>query len=271
MAVGEPAFQGSRAKMSEKIVEIRDLHKSFRDNVVLDGIDLSINKGDVIGIIGPSGTGKSTLLRCIDQLEIADKGTITINGHDIDLSKKDKKNMLELRQSTGMVFQQFNLFERKTALQNVEEGLLTVQKKTPEEARRIALAELERVGMTAWANHYPKHLSGGQKQRVAIARTLAMRPQLLLLDEPTSALDPEMVGEVLDVIRQIAREGLTMLLVSHEMGFVRNVSNRVIFLDKGHIVEDGTPGQVFNDPKNPRTKAFLAKMHIMDAPGDFVI
>lgn len=252
------------------LIEIKDLHKKFRENVVLDGIDLSINQGDVIGIIGPSGTGKSTLLRCINQLEFPEKGSLQINGRRIDLARKNKADMLELRKNTGMVFQQFNLFERKTALQNVEEGLIVVQKKSKEEARRIALEELDRVGMTAWANHYPRHMSGGQQQRVAIARTLAMRPQLLLFDEPTSALDPEMVGEVLDVIKQIVREGLTMLLVSHEMAFVKNVSNRVIFIDKGHIVEDGTPKQVFNNPQNERTKEFLKKMYTMEEP-DYVI
>lgn len=170
-----------------------------------------------------------------------------------------------------MVFQSFNLFERKTALENVEEGLIVVQKKSKEEAKKIALEELSRVGMINWANHYPRHLSGGQRQRVAIARALAMRPQLLLLDEPTSALDPEMVGEVLEVIKQIAAEGLTMILVSHEMAFVRNVSNRVIFVDKGVIVEDGTPKQVFKEPKNERTKEFLEKMHTLEREPEYII
>ncbi len=254
------------------LIEIRDLHKQFKGNVVLDGIDLAIEQGNVIGIIGPSGTGKSTLLRCLNQLEIPEKGFLKLQDKEIDLSsRKNKKEILELRQNTGMVFQQFNLFERKTALENVEEGLLVVQKKSKEEAREIALEELRRVGMTAWANHYPRHLSGGQQQRVAIARALAMRPKLLLFDEPTSALDPEMVGEVLDVIRQIAAEGYTMLLVSHEMAFVRNVSNRVIFIDKGVIVEDGTPGQVFHYPQNDRTKEFLAKMHMLEMEPEYSI
>ena len=169
-----------------------------------------------------------------------------------------------------MVFQKFNLFEKKTALENVMEGLIVVKKMRKEEARKIALEELSKVGMTAWANHYPKHMSGGQQQRVAIARTLAMKPGLLLLDEPTSALDPELVGEVLDVVKDIASKGYTMLLVSHEMNFVRNVSNRVIFLDKGHIVEDGTPREVFEHPKNQRTKEFFAKMNLMNQP-DYII
>ncbi|MFR5192909.1 MAG: amino acid ABC transporter ATP-binding protein [Lachnospiraceae bacterium] len=253
-------------------IEIKDLHKKYKDNVVLNGINLSIEKGNVIGIIGPSGTGKSTILRCINQLEIPEKGSIVINGKEIDLSnKKNKKDILELRQNTGMVFQSFNLFERKTALENVEEGLIVVQKKSKEEAKKIALEELRIVGMINWANHYPRHLSGGQRQRVAIARALAMRPQLLLLDEPTSALDPEMVGEVLEVIKQIAAEGLTMILVSHEMAFVRNVSNRVIFVDKGVIVEDGTPKQVFKEPKNERTKEFLEKMHTLEREPEYII
>ena len=254
------------------LIEIRDLHKKYRENVVLNGVDMKIEKGDVIGIIGPSGTGKSTLLRCLNQLEIPEKGSIVLERREIDLSSgRNKKDILELRQKTGMVFQQFNLFERKTALQNVEEGLIVVRKKSREEARRLALEELDRVGMTAWANHYPRHLSGGQQQRVAIARALAMKPLLLLLDEPTSALDPEMVGEVLEVIRQLVREGFTMLLVSHEMAFVRNVSNRVIFIDNGVIVEDDKPQVVFHNPKNPRTREFLSKMHMLENTPEYFI
>ena len=254
------------------LIEIRDLHKKYRENVVLNGVDMKIEKGDVIGIIGPSGTGKSTLLRCLNQLEIPEKGSIVLERREIDLSSgRNKKDILELRQKTGMVFQQFNLFERKTALQNVEEGLIVVRKKSREEARSLALEELDRVGMTAWANHYPRHLSGGQQQRVAIARALAMKPLLLLLDEPTSALDPEMVGEVLEVIRQLVREGFTMLLVSHEMAFVRNVCNRVIFIDNGVIVEDDKPQVVFHNPKNPRTREFLSKMHMLENTPEYFI
>lgn len=252
------------------MIRIEGLSKRYHDNIVLDNVDLEINEGDVIGIIGPSGTGKSTLLRCIDQLEIPEKGTINLGERDVDLSKRSRKDINEIRQNTGMVFQKFNLFEKKTALENVMEGLIVVKKMRKEEARKIALEELSKVGMTAWANHYPKHMSGGQQQRVAIARTLAMKPGLLLLDEPTSALDPELVGEVLDVVKDIASKGYTMLLVSHEMNFVRNVSNRVIFLDKGHIVEDGTPRQVFEHPKNQRTKEFFAKMNLMNQP-DYII
>ena len=254
------------------LIEIQNLHKKFRQNVVLNGIDLKIEKGDVIGIIGPSGTGKSTLLRCLNQLETPEKGFIVLDGREINLaSSKNKKDILELRQKTGMVFQQFNLFERKTALQNVEEGLIVVRKKSREEARKLALEELDRVGMLPWANHYPRHLSGGQQQRVAIARALAMKPLLLLLDEPTSALDPEMVGEVLEVIHQLVREGFTMLLVSHEMAFVRNISNRVIFIDNGVIVEDDKPQVVFHNPRNQRTRDFLSKMHMLETAPEYFI
>ena len=252
------------------MIKIKGLSKKYHDNVVLDNVNLDIKEGDVIGIIGPSGTGKSTLLRCIDQLELPEKGSIDLGEKEIDLSKKNKKEINELRQHTGMVFQRFNLFEKKTALENVMEGLVVVKKLPKEDAKMIALQELAKVGMTSWANHYPKHLSGGQQQRVAIARALAMKPQLLLLDEPTSALDPELVGEVLEVIKGIAGKGYTMLLVSHEMNFVKNVSNRVIFLDKGHIVEDGTPSEVFEHPKNQRTKDFFAKMNLMNQP-DYII
>ncbi|MBP3274719.1 MAG: amino acid ABC transporter ATP-binding protein [Butyrivibrio sp.] len=252
------------------MIQIEGLSKRYHDNIVLEDVSLNINEGDVIGIIGPSGTGKSTLLRYIDQLEIPEKGTVNLGEKTIDLSKKNKKDINEIRQNTGMVFQRFNLFEKKTALENVMEGLIVVKKLPKEEAKKIALEELAKVGMTAWANHYPKHMSGGQQQRVAIARALAMKPRLILLDEPTSALDPELVGEVLDVIKEIAGKGYTMLLVSHEMSFVRNVSNRVIFLDKGHIVEDGTPSEVFEHPKNQRTKDFFAKMNLMNQP-DYII
>ncbi|MGN0394772.1 MAG: amino acid ABC transporter ATP-binding protein [Coprococcus sp.] len=252
------------------MIEIKNLSKKFNDNVVLDNINLKINKGDVVGIIGPSGTGKSTLLRCINQLEIPEKGEAVFQEETIDLSKKRRKESEKLRKNMGMVFQRFNLFEKKTALENVMEGLVIVQKKSKKEAYELALHELDRVGMAPWANHYPKHLSGGQQQRVAIARALALKPQILLLDEPTSALDPELVGEVLETIKKVAAEGYTMLLVSHEMNFVRHVANRVIFLDGGHIVEDGTPKQVFSHPENERTKEFLRKMQLLNEP-EYVI
>ena len=252
------------------MIRIEGLSKRYHDNIVLEDVSLDIKEGDVIGIIGPSGTGKSTLLRCIDQLEVPEKGNIQLDDIKVDLSKKNGKDIAKIRQNTGMVFQKFNLFEKKTALENVMEGLIVVKKMKKEEAKKIALEELDKVGMINFANHYPKHMSGGQQQRVAIARALAMKPRLLLLDEPTSALDPELVGEVLDVIKGIAGKGFTMLLVSHEMNFVRNVSNRVIFLDKGHVVEDGTAAEVFEHPRNQRTKDFFAKMHLMAQP-DYII
>ncbi len=252
------------------MIRIEHLSKAFHDNVVLDDVSLEIEEGSVTGIIGPSGTGKSTLLRCINQLEIPESGFITLEERKVDLHRKNKQDTLFVRRNTGMVFQKFYLFEKKTALENVMEGLVTVQKMNRTDARKIALEQLETVGMTSWANHYPMHMSGGQQQRVAIARALALKPKLLLLDEPTSALDPELVGEVLEVIKKVAAEGYTMLLVSHEMAFVQSISHRVIFLDNGHIVEDGTPKQVFSNPQNPRTKEFLAKMLLLTQP-DYMI
>lgn len=252
------------------MIKIEHLSKKYHDNVVLDDMNLEIHKGDVVGVIGPSGTGKSTLLRCINHLEIPEQGVVHIGEERVELAQKKPKNLLDLRKNTGMVFQKFNLFEKKTALENVMEGLVTVKKIKKDEARKIAMQELVNVGMAQWANHYPKHLSGGQQQRVALARALAMKPQVLLLDEPTSALDPELVGEVLDVIKRVAEKGYTMILVSHEMNFVRHVSNRVILLDKGHIVEDGTPKEVFDNPKNERTIEFFRKMNLMNEP-DYVI
>ncbi len=257
------------------MIEIRGLKKKYQDNQVLDGIDLDINKGDVIGIIGPSGTGKSTLLRCINYLEHPEEGTIVFKGDEdimvsFPLKGKDKKNIIKIRKKTGMVFQNFNLFEHKTALKNVISGLRIVKHIKKDEALEIALNELENVGLKDHKDHYPKHLSGGQKQRIAIARTLAMRPDIILLDEPTSALDPELIGEVLDIIKKVKNQGYTMILVSHEMDFIRKVSNRVIFLDKGKIIEDGTPEEVFENPKNERTKKFFEKMHVLRNP-EYVI
>ena len=248
------------------MIRVEHLSKKFKDNIVLDDIDLTIHDGEVVAIIGPSGTGKSTFLRCLDRLEKPESGTIAINGETLDLAKAHGKELTELRKKTSMVFQNFNLFARKTALENVMEGLTVVKKISKEEAKKIAAQQLKNVGLYDHANHYPRHMSGGQQQRVAIARALAMAPKLLLLDEPTSALDPELVGEVLDTIKKAANEGYTMLLVSHEMSFVRNVADRVIFLDHGKILEDGTPDDVFNHPKNDRVKEFITKINRMEAP-----
>ncbi|MEI0737118.1 amino acid ABC transporter ATP-binding protein [Paenibacillus sp. JTLBN-2024] len=252
------------------MIEIRGLTKSFQGHTVLNGIDLTIQQGDVVAVIGSSGAGKSTLLRSINLLEPADAGTIAMDELMVDISKRSRSETLELRKSTAMVFQQFNLFRQKTALENVMEGLVVVKKMPKDEARKIAAWQLSRVGLSDRVHHYPKQLSGGQQQRVAIARALAMEPKLLLFDEPTSALDPELAGEVLDTIRQTVVEGNTMLLVSHEMDFVRKVATRVLFLDKGIIVEDGTPQEVFAHPKSDRTKQFLANYY-RDREPDFSI
>ncbi|WP_010260048.1 amino acid ABC transporter ATP-binding protein [Treponema primitia] len=252
------------------MIEIQGLSKRFNDNIVLDDLNLHIEKSQVVAIIGPSGTGKSTLLRCMNLLEQPEKGSIRIGDFSMDLTDKTSHNRVELRKRTAMVFQQFNLFHHKTALQNVMEGLITVKKLKHADAEELARKHLADVGLSDRLGHYPQHLSGGQQQRVAIARALAMSPEVLLFDEPTSALDPELVGEVLDTIRETARSGYTMMLVSHEMNFVRTVASRVIFLENGKIIEDGTPVDVFNRPKHPRTKEFLAKMNQLNGP-DYII
>ena len=234
------------------MIEVKNISKKFNNNVVLNGIDLNINKGDVVAIIGPSGTGKSTFLRCLNRLEKPESGSISIGDLSVDLARSDKKSLVELRKKTSMVFQGFNLFSKKTALENVMEGLIIVKKMDKKKAEEIAREQA--------------HLSGVQQQRVAIARALAMEPELLLLDEPTSALDPELVGEVLDTIKKAANEGYTMLLVSHEMNFVKNVATRVIFLENGKIIEDGPPKEVFNHPKSDRVRGFFAKINRMVEP-----
>ncbi len=252
------------------MIKIRNLSKKFKNNIVLSEIDLTIHQGDVVAVIGPSGTGKSTLLRCINGLERPESGTVEIDGRQMNLAHIKKKERTDLCKETGMVFQNFNLFTKKTALENVMEGLTIVKKMDKKEAEQRARRQLKNVGLLDHANHYPRHMSGGQQQRVAIARVLAMEPKLLLLDEPTSALDPELVGEVLDTIRKAAEEGYTMLLVSHEMSFVRNVANRVIFLDGGRILEDGTPREVFENPKNERVREFFAKISRLEAPEYYI-
>ena len=253
------------------MIKIEGLSKSFEGNKVLDDISFEINKGDVIAIIGPSGTGKSTLLRCLNQLEIPEKGKIYFDNKEYDLAGlKKEKAKIELIKKTAMVFQHYNLFSRKTALENVMEALVHVKKMDKKEAGMIAKRELQKVGMLERENYYPKHLSGGQQQRVAIARAVAINPELLLLDEPTSALDPELVGEVLNTIKKIAKDGNTMLIVSHEMSFVRQVSNKVIFMEKGKIVEIAPTEQIFENPKNDRTKEFLIKNRVVINP-EYVI
>jgi polar amino acid transport system ATP-binding protein len=238
-------------------VEIRGLKKSFGDNDVLRGIDCDIEAGEVVCVIGPSGSGKSTFLRCINCLEEPTAGTVKVDGHVMDQLHKDIDT---LREDVGMVFQQFNLFPHLTVLENITLAPVLRKKMTQEEAERVAHELLAEVGLADKADARPKSLSGGQKQRVAIARALAMRPGLMLFDEPTSALDPEMVGEVLDVMRRLAEEGMTMVIVTHEMGFARQVSTRVICIDQGVIAEEGAPEQIFTNPQNERVKSFLKKV-----------
>ena len=239
------------------VLEIRDIHKSFDSTVVLDGVDLTVNKGDVIAILGPSGSGKTTLLRCINYLETADSGTITFDGVTHELAHTDKKTIASIRKKTGFVFQNYNLFRNKTALQNVTIGLTTVRKMKKDEADRIGMEMLKRVDMEAQANQYPSQLSGGQQQRVAIARALAADPEIIYFDEPTSALDPELIGEVLNAMRRLAEEGMTMIVVTHEMGFAKDVSSHVIFMEGGHIIEQGSSKEFFENPKQERTREFL--------------
>lgn len=239
------------------MIEIKDLHKSFGDLEVLKGITETIKDGEIVSIIGPSGSGKSTFLRCINLLEEPTSGHIIIDGQEITDPKTDINKM---REDLGMVFQRFNLFPHKTVLENITLAPINVKGIAQAEAEKTARELLQRVGLLDKADSYPAALSGGQQQRVAIARALAMHPKIMLFDEPTSALDPEMVGEVLAVIRQLTETGMTMLIVTHEMGFAREVCDRVFFMDQGYIMEQGTPEQIFNNPKEPRTKDFLAKV-----------
>ena len=247
--------------MSENILEIRHLGKSFGTHEVLRDIDFTVKKGDVISIIGASGSGKSTLLRCINLLETPSSGQILYHGTDV---AGRGVNAPEYRSHVGMVFQSFNLFNNMTVLKNCMVGQMKVLKRSKEEARQQALKYLEKVGMAPYINAKPRQISGGQKQRVALARALAMDPEVLLFDEPTSALDPEMVGEVLNVMQALAQEGMTMLVVTHEMAFARDVSSQVVFMHQGVICEQGTPAQVFGDPQQRETKEFLARFRGME-------
>ena len=242
---------------AEAVVSIRNLNKSFGDNHVLRGIDLDVQRGEVVCIIGPSGSGKSTLLRCVNMLETPTDGTVVVLGTDLTDLDSD---LDAARTKIGMVFQSFNLFSHMSVLDNVCVAQRKVLKRSKDEAEKIALQLLQRVGLSEKATAYPAQLSGGQQQRVAIARALAMNPQVMLFDEATSALDPELVGEVLNVMRGLAEEGMTMLVVTHEMGFAANVASRVVFMDGGVIVEQGPPAQIINSPQEERTKAFLSSV-----------
>ena len=239
------------------MLEIRNLRKAFGPLQVLKGIDLDVNKGDVVAILGSSGSGKTTMLRCLNFLERADAGTMDFDGRRIELHRATHGEINALRRRTGFVFQNYNLFANKTALQNVTEGLIIARKMPRRTAEELAHAQLVKVGMDDRADYYPSQLSGGQQQRVAIARAMAADPEILYFDAPTSARDPELTGEVLAVMRQLAREGRTMLVVTHEMDFARHVANRVVFMEQGVIVEQNTAEAFFNDPQQPRTQEFL--------------
>ncbi len=245
----------SVAPAADEMIVVRDLEKVFGGTVrAVDGVSLSVKKGEVVTVVGPSGSGKSTVLRCMNLLEHPTAGEVWIDGV---LATDRKADVNAIREEVGMVFQQFNLFAHKTVLENVVLAQRTVRKRSKAEAESVARAQLERVGIPEKADAYPRQLSGGQQQRVAIARSLAMNPKVMLFDEPTSALDPEMIREVLDVMRELAADGMTMVVVTHEMGFARAAANRLVFMDQGRIVEEGVPGEVFDNPKNPRTRQFF--------------
>ena len=242
------------------MLKLTNVHKSFDKTEVLKGISLNVEKGSVTAIIGPSGAGKTTLLRCMNFLEKADSGTLDFDEFHLDLEKVSRKTMLEIRRKTAFVFQNYNLFANMTALQNVMEGLVTARKVSKAEAKDRAMKALEKVGLRDKADFYPSSLSGGQQQRVGIARAIAVNPEVILFDEPTSALDPELTGEVLSVIKGLAAEGTTMVIVTHEMSFARDTADKVIFMDKGVIVEEGSASDIFVHPENERTRQFLASI-----------
>lgn len=239
------------------MIEINKLRKSFGDNEILKDINIKVNKGDVISILGPSGSGKTTLLRCMNYLCKADDGQMIFDGVNYEMNNVNRKEAMSIRKRTAFVFQGYNLFRNKTALENVTEGLIVVRKMNKEIAIALAKQALDKVGLADRYEYYPHQLSGGQQQRVAIARAFVTKPEVILFDEPTSALDPELIEEVLLVIRQLAKEGMTMIIVTHELNFAKNVSNRIIFMDQGKIVEEGTPKFIFNSPQQARTKKFL--------------
>ena len=242
------------------MLKVTNVHKSFGKNEILKGVDLTVEKGDVVVILGPSGSGKTTLLRTIDFLETADSGELEFDDIKTSLSHASKKTVLTVRRKTGFVYQNYNLFANKTALENVMEGLVTARKIPRDKAREIAERALDKVGLRDRMDYYPSELSGGQQQRVGIARAVAPNPDVVLFDEPTSALDPELVGEVLNVIKELAREGTTMIVVTHEMSFAEEAASQVVFMDGGVVVEKGTPAEIFNHPKEERTRKFLQRI-----------
>ncbi len=244
------------------IFKATDIEKSFGENKVLKGINLTVDKGEVISIIGPSGSGKTTLLRCLNFLEKADKGSIIFDNKSYDLEKLRKKEIIEIRKRTGFVFQNYNLFINKTVLENVTEGLIVVRKVSKKEAIERAMEALDKVGLSNRANYYPIQISGGQQQRAAIARAIVTEPDIIYFDEPTSALDPELTGEVLSTMKALAAEGRTMIVVTHEMTFAKNVANRVIFMEEGKIVEEANSKTFFEHPKMARTREFLQKIDL---------
>ncbi len=239
------------------MLELKNLKLSYGNSRILNGVDLSVSRGDVVSIIGPSGTGKTTLLKCINYLVKPASGTIAFDGLTMDYERPDKATIHLMRLRTAMVFQQFNVFKNMTVIQNVMDPLVVVQRKSKDEACEIALHELERVGLSDKRDHYPSQLSGGQLQRTGIARALAVRPDVMLFDEPTSSLDPELVGEVLRVIKDVTSSGITSLLVTHEMQFAKNISNRIVFMDGGVVAAEGSPAEIFDSPSNPRLAQFL--------------
>lgn len=242
------------------MIEIKNIHKAYGKNKVLRGVDIKVENGDVVVILGSSGSGKTTLLRCINFLEKADEGEIRINDRQVKFKNASKKEILDIRKKTAFVFQNYNLFNNKTALENVTEGLIIARKIPKKEAEERAKDALDKVGLSQKYDSYPSQLSGGQQQRVGIARALVLNPEVILFDEPTSALDPELIGEALSVIKKVAKEGITMIVVTHEMSFASDVANHVIFMDEGVIVEEGTPNEIFTHPKEERTKQFLKRI-----------
>lgn len=259
---------------SEIVISIKDLHKSFDDVEVLKGINMDVKRGEVVAILGPSGSGKTTFLRCINFLETAQKGTISVGGYEVDCQnkgKEHKKRIIELRRKTAMVFQNYNLFSHKTLVENVMEGLVVVRKIDKKEAFKKSKKMLEKVGLGERLNYYPHMISGGQKQRASMTRALVLNPDVILFDEPTSSLDPELVGEVLDTMKEIANEGITMIVVTHEMSFARDVADRVIFMDGGVIVEEGTPEEIFTNPKEDRTSRFLSRFMVLETADSYQI